>query len=99
MGAAAGLLSMCLFPISGWLTGQPVCTLGTSGIPVSVITAPVAMVLAMIAVPLGHMAAAWINGLNQSEGSVGHPVRLTGIVSPVLFMLSALALVLVRLVH
>ncbi len=55
-GGSAALVAALAFPLSGAVTGFPVCTMPGSNLPVSWAYAPVAVVLAMAASPLGLMA-------------------------------------------
>lgn len=64
-GGSAALVAALAFPLSGAVTGFPVCTMPGSDLPVSWAHAPVAVVLAMAASPLGMMAG---NALRRGGG-------------------------------
>jgi hypothetical protein len=96
-GALAALVSMCLFPLAGYVTGTPVCLYGATRIPVSVITAPVAIAVAMLTVPLGFRTAGWLTNDARHTGRLRNPAFILRWYSPAIFMVSVTILVLVRL--
>lgn len=57
LGGAAALVAVALFPLVKFATGTPACLFAATAIPVAYVTSPVAMILAMITVPLGYTAA------------------------------------------
>ena len=57
VGAGAAAIAVALFPLVRFATGIPACLYATTSIPLVYHTAPVAIGIAMITVPLGYLAA------------------------------------------
>lgn len=62
VGAGAALVAASLFPLAGFVTGTKACVYASTNIPLSIYTAPVAIILSMITVPLGFFAAERYSG-------------------------------------
>lgn len=58
-GAGAAALAVALFPLVRFATGIPACLYAATSIPLVYYTAPVAIGLTMITVPLGYLAAGY----------------------------------------
>ena len=65
-GAGAAAISCALFPLAKFATGVPACAYAATNIPLAIYTAPVAIILSMITVPLGYRMA-----LMYSEKTMG----------------------------
>lgn len=59
LGAGAAAISVALFPLVKFTTGNPACLYAATNIPLVIYTAPVAIILSMITVPLGYRVALW----------------------------------------
>jgi hypothetical protein len=58
-GGTAALLATFMFPLVKFVSGTPACLSSFASLPVSIVTSPVAIVISMIMVPLGFLAARW----------------------------------------
>jgi len=96
VGGGAALLAMCMFPLVKFTSGTPACTYAATNIPLSVYTAPVAMVLAMITVPLGFRAASWYYSENRRIHQLETSRVLYRIWSPAVFMVCVMIMIVVR---
>lgn len=98
IGAGAALASALFFPLTGLFTGVPACLYPGTGIPLSVYTAPLAMLIGLITVPLGALLAEGYNKLPSAGelGRIGKVFRYSW--SPLLFMLCLVIMTLVRLI-
>jgi hypothetical protein len=56
-GAGTALLATFLFPMAGIFTGVPACLFPSTQVPQSIVTSPVAIIIALITVPLGFILA------------------------------------------
>jgi hypothetical protein len=68
VGAGAALVATSLFPLAGFVTGSNACVYASTNIPLSIYTAPVAMIIAMCTVPLGFFAAEKYSGYIAGSG-------------------------------
>ncbi len=59
LGAGAATIAVSLFPLVKFTTGNPACLYAATNIPLVIYTAPVAIILSMITVPLGYRIAMW----------------------------------------
>ncbi|MEN8230331.1 MAG: hypothetical protein ABFS38_19370, partial [Bacteroidota bacterium] len=59
LGAGAAAIASALFPLAKFATGNPACLYAATNIPLVIYTAPVAIILSMITVPLGFRVATW----------------------------------------
>jgi len=62
LGAGAAVIATALFPLVKFASGTPACLYAATSIPLAIYTAPVAILLSMVTVPLGFKAAAWYSG-------------------------------------
>ncbi len=59
LGAGAAIIVTAMFPLVRFATGSAACFYASTNIPLAVYTAPVAIVISMITVPLGYLTAGW----------------------------------------
>jgi hypothetical protein len=57
LGGASALLAVNLFPLAKFATGIPACVVAGGTMPLSLYYAPIAVAAALVAVPLGFLAA------------------------------------------
>ena len=62
LGAGAAIIATALFPLVKFASGTPACLYAATSIPFAIHTAPVAILLSMVTVPLGFKAATWYSG-------------------------------------
>ncbi len=76
VGAGSALLATMAFPTAGWFTGVAACLYPGTQIPLSVFTAPLAVILSVITVSAGYLLALQLDtGENR-----GVPAGRTGLV-------------------
>jgi len=97
LGAAAALLAVNLFPLAKFATGIPACVYKSTGYPLSLYFAPIAVGLSLIMVPAGFWLGEWIAA---SEGA--HEAFVQGRafrywVSPLTLAVSLLLMAALRL--
>lgn len=97
-GGGAALIAMSIFPLVKFASGTPACTFAATNIPLSVLTAPIAIVIAMITVPLGHRTALWINGEGSPSRAVQTPLFQSGLWPTAIFMACIVIMVVVRMI-
>lgn len=68
VGAGGAAIACALFPLAKFTTGNPACMYAATNIPLIIYTAPVAIILSMITVPLGFRAATWYT--EKTEGII-----------------------------
>jgi len=96
VGAGAALAATTLFPLVKFATGTPACLYAATNIPLAVYTAPVAIFIAMITVPLGFIAARWYTkGINPEIRSSSLLARLW---SPAVVICCLLIITLIRII-
>jgi hypothetical protein len=94
-GGLAALTAMALFPLVRFATGIPACTYAATQVPLSVYTAPAAMVIAMITVPLGFKVSLWFDRMDdrvsvlQSKLFIGRLWSLAVFISCVIIIIMA----------
>lgn len=98
VGAGAALLAMCMFPLVKFTTGTPACTYAATQIPLAIYTAPVAMVLAMIMVPLGFRVASWYHDENRPAYRIQISPIFNRLWSPALFIVCVMIMIVVRII-
>jgi hypothetical protein len=98
IGGGAAIIATAMFPLVKFATGIPACTYAATNIPLAIYTAPVAILIAIITVPLGYKAAIWLN----DEARKGDPVRPATLISrlwsPALFVASVIIIIAVRMI-
>lgn len=98
VGGGAALAAMCLFPLVKFATGSAACTYAATNIPLSVYTAPIAMVIAMFTVPLGYRAAAWYQSEDRRISQTRPSTILSRLWSPAVFIACVVIIVMVRII-
>jgi len=97
MGAGAALVATALFPLVGFATGSKACFYAATNIPLAIYTAPVAIAISMVTVPLGYLTAGWYTGKIQ-EGNSIQPSLLSRLWSPAVLLCCILIITLVRVI-
>ena len=97
IGAGAALVATALFPLVKFATGTTACFYAATNIPLAIYTAPVAIVISMITVPLGYLAAGWYTGKISSTNSAHPATLLARIWSPAVVICCILIITLVRM--
>ncbi|MEN8203560.1 MAG: hypothetical protein ABFS28_13270 [Bacteroidota bacterium] len=98
IGAGAALVATALFPLVKFASGTPACIYAATNIPLAIYTAPVAIIISMITVPLGFIAAGWYTDriLRNQET---HPASLLArLWSPALVIFCLLIITLIRII-
>jgi hypothetical protein len=97
-GGGAALVAMSLFPLVKFATGNLACTYAATNIPLSVYTAPLAILIGMITVPLGHRVALRIKGEEDPSGHQAVPFLLSRAWSSAIFLGSIIIIVMARII-
>lgn len=97
IGAGAAIIATAMFPLVRFATGSAACFYASTNIPLAIYTAPVAIVISMITVPLGYLAAGWYTG-RVMEKNQTHPSLLARLWSPALLVSCILIIVLIRII-
>lgn len=98
VGGGAALAAMCLFPLVKFVTGSAACTFAATQIPLSIYTAPVAMIIGMVTVPLGFRAASLFHSEKHQDGQLQPSTLLTRLWSPAVFIGCVVIIVMVRII-
>jgi len=97
LGAGAAIIAAAMFPLVRFATGSAACFYASSNIPLAIYTAPVAIVISMITVPLGSRAALWYTGKSLDENRI-QPSILSRLWSPAVLVCCILIITLVRII-
>ena len=97
LGAGAAIMATALFPLVRFATGSAACFYASTNIPLAIYTAPVAIAISMITVPLGYLAAGWYTGKIEVDGRL-HPSLLSRLWSPAVLICCILIITLVRII-
>ncbi len=97
-GGGAALVAMCLFPLVKFVSGTPACSYAATNIPLSVYTAPLAILIGMITVPLGHRTALWLSGEANPLKQEGSLSLRAGLWSPTVFIACIIIMVATRMI-
>jgi len=97
LGAGAAIIATAMFPLVRFATGSAACFYASTNIPLAVYTAPVAIVISMITVPLGYRAALWYTGNAQDENTI-QPSFLSRLWSPAVLVCCILIITLIRII-
>jgi hypothetical protein len=98
VGAGAALVATTLFPLAKFATGSAACLYAGTNIPLAIYTAPVAIIISMLTVPLGYMASKWYTNrilVNQVSGPGSLLARLW---SPAILLCCLLIITLIRII-
>jgi hypothetical protein len=98
IGAGAALVATALFPLVKFATGTVACFYAATNIPLAIYTAPVAIVISMITVPLGYLAAGWYTGKISATNRAHPATLLVRIWSPAVVICCILIITLVRII-
>lgn len=98
IGGGAALIATALFPLVKFATGSPACTYAATNIPLAVYTAPIAILIAMITVPLGHRTAMWISREELPAKPAWPSTLISGLWSPALFLACVIIIIAVRMI-
>ena len=98
LGAGAAAISCALFPLAKFATGNPACLYAATNIPLVIFTAPVAIILSMITVPLGFSAATRYSEKIQGMNGERPGTILARLWSPAVVICCLLIITLVRII-
>ena len=98
VGGGAALAAMCLFPLVKFATGSAACTYAATNIPLSIYTAPIAMLIAMFTVPLGFRAASWFYSENRQIKQAQPSTIISRLWSPAVFIGCVVIIVMFRII-
>lgn len=95
LGGTSALGAVGLFPLVKFVTGIPACVAAGTGIPLSIVYAPLAIVLAFFAVPMGF----WL-GEKFEDSFLGEQrlPRLNALVSPLALLICLAIVTFIRLI-
>ena len=97
LGAGAAIIATAMFPLVRFATGSAACFYASTNIPMAIYTAPVAIAISMITVPLGYLAAAWYTGKSRQENRL-QPSILSRLWSPAVLVCCILIITLIRII-
>jgi len=97
LGAGAAIIATAMFPLVGFATGSAACFYASTNIPLAIYTAPVAIAISMITVPLGYLAASWYTGLTREKNRL-QPSLLSRLWSPAVLVSCILIITLFRII-
>lgn len=97
LGAGAAVTAVALFPLVKFATGVPACLYASTHIPLVYYTAPLAIGLSMITVPLGYLAAGPILNMIRDEKPLLQNGTLYRFWSPAITIGCLLIIVLFRI--
>jgi len=98
VGAGAAAVACALFPLAKFTTGNPACLYAATNIPLVIYTAPVAIILSMITVPLGFKAATWYTERSQGLSALQSGSLLARFWSPAVVICCLLIITLARII-
>jgi hypothetical protein len=97
LGAGAAIIAVAIFPLVKFATGVPACLYASTNTPLVYHTAPVAIVLSMITVPLGYLAATFYLKVIREKNPVLQHSFLHRIWSPAVMIGCLLLIALFRI--
>jgi len=98
VGAGSALVATSLFPLVGFVTGTNACVYASTNIPLAIYTAPVAIILSMITVPLGSFAAEKYSGYVSGNRHAQHASLMARLWSPLVVISCLLIITLARII-
>lgn len=98
VGAGAALVATGLFPLVKYATGIPACMYASTHIPLAIYTAPVAIFISMITVPLGFAASERYTTRILENQNTRQASLLTRIWSPAVVLCCLLIITLIRII-
>jgi hypothetical protein len=97
-GLCAGLGSSLLFPLVKVATGIPACLHAGTGLPLSVVFGPLAMIIAAGSVPAGMRLGERLPGWRPDPGAKGFLNRVETVFSPIILMICLVLVTIIRIV-
>jgi hypothetical protein len=97
IGAGAAVIATALFPLARFTTGNPACMYAATNIPLVIFTAPVAILISMVTVPLGFNVAHWYTRSTERTPSISQSSWLARYWSPAVIVSCLLIITLARL--
>jgi uncharacterized PurR-regulated membrane protein YhhQ (DUF165 family) len=97
LGAGAAIIATAMFPLVRFATGSAACFYASTNIPLAIYTAPVAIAISMITIPLGYRAALWYVAKSQEENRL-QPSLLSSLWSPAVLVSCILIITLIRII-
>ncbi len=98
VGAGAAVVATALFPLVKFASGTPACLYAATNIPLVIYTAPVAIVISMITVPLGFKAAGWYTQSAIQNQSLSSASLLARVWSPAVVICCLIIVTLIRII-
>jgi len=98
VGAGAAVVATALFPLVKFASGTPACLYAATNIPLAIYTAPVAIVISMITVPLGFKAAGWYTQSTLQNQSISSATFMARVWSPAVVICCLLIVTLIRII-
>jgi hypothetical protein len=98
VGAGAAVVATALFPLVKFASGTPACLYAASNIPLVIYTAPVAIVISMITVPLGFKAAGWYTQSTLQNQSTSPASLMARVWSPAVVICCLIIVTLIRII-
>ena len=98
VGAGAAVVATALFPLVKFASGTPACLYAATNIPLAIYTAPVAIVISMITVPLGFKAAGWYTQSALQNQTISSASFLARMWSPAVVICCLLIMTLIRII-
>ena len=98
VGAGAAVVATALFPLVKFASGTPACLYAATNIPLAIYTAPVAIVISMITVPLGFKAAGWYTQSTLQNQSISSATFIARVWSPAVVICCLLIVTLIRII-
>lgn len=96
-GGITALLAVNLFPLVKYATGVPACVFPGTGIPLSLYYAPFAVFLSCATVPLGFLAGAKIQVIEEKFETISQKRKIRYLFSPATLLLCLTIIALIRL--
>lgn len=98
LGGGAALIAVCMFPLVKFATTIPACVYPGTAVPLSIMFAPVAIILSAVTVPLGFYVGEMIRAQADLPGVIFNK-KITGrLVSPAILIICLALVVLFRLI-
>jgi len=97
LGAGAALIATAMFPLVRFATGSAACFYASTNIPLAIYTAPVAILISMLTVPLGYQAAVRYAGRAREKSSLKTSL-ISSLWSPAIVICCILIITLIRII-
>jgi hypothetical protein len=98
LGAGSALIAVCMFPLVKFFSGIPACLYASTGVPLSIVFGPVAIVLSAITVPLSFPAGEWISTVSTNIKLKERPRVLRYLITPGAMILCLVLVVIFRII-